>query len=375
MYNFNTSLSTPLLGVGVDFCSSTPRTPEILNSLIAMTNPFEYSYTSATSQNQTIPTVSSSNGGSLSNLFNDTSPVIACKLENSFIQQQYDNNSQSNCSSSSSLESPSTTPLHMASTIASTTPSLQQTRSQLIKAGVKLLIQNKRKNSGSSCDADCKPPPLKIRATSTLSSPTSSSRDFISSIPINSNTSSNSDSSEIVPLTSPKQVASPISVRNFSIKTDSTTSCDEDTDIKPLVNKHNLTPEDEDRRRRRRERNKIAATKCRLKKRECINNLMRESETLEAQNVELKTQLKSLEEEYKYLTDMWQAHQHECKNLSLLGSVTNRNTNNICDGSLDPLSELDAALKDTNNNKHLNDQSQLPSLTPLINCNVSFDFY
>ncbi|XP_070491177.1 activating transcription factor 3-like isoform X2 [Chironomus tepperi] len=370
MYNFNTSLSTPLLGVGVDFCSNTPRTPEILNSLIAMTNPFEYSYTSATSQNQTIPTVSSSNGGSINNLFNDTSPVIACKLENSFIQQQYDNNSQSNCSSSSSLESPSTTPLHMASTFASTTPSLQQTRSQLIKAGVKLLIQNKRKNSGSSCDADCKPPPLKIRATSTLSSPTSSSRDFISSIPINNNTNSNSDSSEIVPLTSPKQVASPISVRNFSIKTDSTTSCDEDTDIKPL-----LTPEDEDRRRRRRERNKIAATKCRLKKRECINNLMRESETLEAQNVELKTQLKSLEEEYKYLTDMWQAHQHECKNLALLGSVTNRNTNNICDGSLDALSELDAALKDTNNNKHLNDQSQLPSLTPLINCNVSFDFY
>lgn len=125
MYNFNTSLSTPLLGVGVDFCSNTPRTPEILNSLIAMTNPFEYSYTSATSQNQSIPTVSSSNGGSLSNLLNDTS-VIACKLENSFIRQQYDNNSQSNCSSSSSLESPSTTPLHMASTVASTTPSLQQ---------------------------------------------------------------------------------------------------------------------------------------------------------------------------------------------------------------------------------------------------------
>lgn len=351
-----------------------------------MTNPFEYSYSSATSQNQqTIPTVSSSSsssllsGGCCNNQQNDLSPVIACKVENSFMQQQYDNNSQSNCSSSSSLESPCTTPLHMASTYTSTTPSLQQTRSQLIKAGVKLLIQNKRKNSGSSCDADCKPPPLKIRATSTLSSPTALSRDFNSSIPVNNNNSSNnnkisnnsnSNSSDIVPsltLKSPKQATSPISVRNFPIKTDSATSCDEEVERKPV-----LTPEDEDRRRRRRERNKIAATKCRLKKRECINNLMRESETLEAQNVELKTQLKSLEEEYKYLTDMWQAHQLECKNVSLLGSTTTREPD---DGCLEALRELDAALKDTNNNKHLNDQSQLPSLTPLINCNVSFDFY
>lgn len=112
MYNFNTSLQTPpLLGVGVDFGSNTPRTPEILNSLIAMTNPFEYSYASMTSQ--AIPSSI------------DVSPVIACKTE-SFLHQ-YDNNSQSNCSSSSSAESPSTTPLHLANTISST-PSLQQVR-------------------------------------------------------------------------------------------------------------------------------------------------------------------------------------------------------------------------------------------------------
>src|SRR5690349_8010766 len=115
MYNFNTSLSTPpLLGVGMDFGSNTPRTPEILNSLIAMTNPFEYSYAS---QASSIPSS------------NDISPVIACKTE-SFLNQQFDHNSQSNCSSTSSLESPSTTPLHMASTISSTTPSLQQVRDE-----------------------------------------------------------------------------------------------------------------------------------------------------------------------------------------------------------------------------------------------------
>jgi activating transcription factor 3 len=106
MYNFNTSLSTPpLLGVGVDFGSNTPRTPEILNSLIAMTNPFEYSsYASVASQ--AIPSSI------------DVSPVI-CKTE-SFLTHD-------NSSSSSSVESPSETPLQMAASISST-PSLQQVR-------------------------------------------------------------------------------------------------------------------------------------------------------------------------------------------------------------------------------------------------------
>lgn len=126
MYNFNqTSLSTPpLLGVGVDFCSSTPRTPEILNSLIAMTNPFEYSYASHTShQNQVIPTSSLS----MSPIF-DSSPGIPCKMESAdSFMHHYDTNSQS-CSSSSSLESPNTTPHHMSSSMTSTTPSLQQVR-------------------------------------------------------------------------------------------------------------------------------------------------------------------------------------------------------------------------------------------------------
>jgi len=346
MYNFNTSLSTPpLLGVGIDFGSSTPRTPEILNSLIAMTNPFEYSYASVTSQASAIPSS------------NDVSPVIACKTE-SFLQQ-FDNNSQSNCSSSSSLESPSTTPLHLAATISST-PSLQQTRSQLIKAGVKLLIQNKRKNSGSSsCDADYRPPPLKIRATS-VSSPVTRN----SAIPCEFSSS----------LTSPKeeQIASPLDLDSFQIKTDDTSSCDDDSETKFSAKKHELTPEDEDRRKRRRERNKIAATKCRLKKRECINNLMRESETLEAQNVDIKAQLKDLREQYQYLTDMWNSHQLECKNPGLIGNG-NQEQNNNSNNSIGNQFIEQETLKDTNNNKHL--QDQLPSLTPLINCNLSFDFY
>lgn len=114
---------------------------------------------------------------------------------------------------------------------------------------------------------------------------------------------------------------------------------------------------------------------------------MRESEVLEQQNVDLKTQLKNMEEELKYLTEMWQAHQLECKNMALLGNNNSvrhhqqqqqqHQNNHHCNtnGNLPIMSELEA-IKDTNNNKHLNNQDlQLPSLTPLINCNVSFDFY
>lgn len=45
MYNLNVS-GPPLLGVDGGVCTQTPRTPEILNSLIAMTNPLEYSFPS-----------------------------------------------------------------------------------------------------------------------------------------------------------------------------------------------------------------------------------------------------------------------------------------------------------------------------------------
>lgn len=75
-----------------------------------------------------------------------------------------------------------------------------------------------------------------------------------------------------------------------------------------------LTAEDEDRRRRRRERNKIAATKCRLKKREKTNNLIKESEQLDSQNVDLKSQVKTLELERRSLLEMLQSHANVCAN-------------------------------------------------------------
>ena len=73
-----------------------------------------------------------------------------------------------------------------------------------------------------------------------------------------------------------------------------------------------MTPEDEERRRRRRERNKIAATKCRLKKREKTVILVQESEVLETQNHDLKSEIQKLETQRRRLVDMLSLHGPTC---------------------------------------------------------------
>ncbi|KAF8795993.1 fos-related antigen 2-like [Argiope bruennichi] len=73
-----------------------------------------------------------------------------------------------------------------------------------------------------------------------------------------------------------------------------------------------LTPEDEDRRRRRRERNKVAATKCRNKKKERTGKLVAESETLEINNNALKSEIHSLEAERNELINLLQGHLPHC---------------------------------------------------------------
>ncbi|GFY62404.1 BZIP domain-containing protein [Trichonephila inaurata madagascariensis] len=73
-----------------------------------------------------------------------------------------------------------------------------------------------------------------------------------------------------------------------------------------------LTAEDEDRRRRRRERNKVAATKCRNKKKERTGKLVAESETLEVNNNALKSEIHSLEAERNELINLLQHHLPHC---------------------------------------------------------------
>lgn len=73
-----------------------------------------------------------------------------------------------------------------------------------------------------------------------------------------------------------------------------------------------LTTEDEERRRRRRERNKVAATKCRNRKKERTGILMQESDALEDQNVNFRSEIQRLEAEKRRLMDVLAMHSPTC---------------------------------------------------------------
>ncbi|KAM7346705.1 activating transcription factor 3 [Cochliomyia hominivorax] len=241
MFNLNIPPSS-LLGVeGSGGLCSKPNTPEILNSLIAMTNPLD---------NYNFPNnINSSNNTNNNNLTATTPASVTVRNFNANTQNTSQDSSHSS-SSSTPLDSPAGT---------NTTPSVQQTCSQLIKAGLKLSIQSKRKLS--TCDS--------------------------------------SSGSE--------QPVSKCSRPNEEFEE----TTDDESDVKATLPK-GLTPEDEDRRRRRRERNKIAATKCRMKKRERTQNLIKEAEQLDTQNVDLKNQVRVLENERRKLLEMLQAHEPAC---------------------------------------------------------------
>jgi hypothetical protein len=111
MYNLNVNVASSAAGssgsnfLGVENSCTTPKTPEILNSLIAMTNPFDgYGM-------RNVPRIASCPPGG-----SDTS--------------------------SSSGGSP------LGSPCCNSPPSVQHTCSQLIKEGLKLTIQTKRRNTG-----------------------------------------------------------------------------------------------------------------------------------------------------------------------------------------------------------------------------------
>ncbi|KAM8719221.1 hypothetical protein ACLKA7_011866 [Drosophila subpalustris] len=234
MFNSNIP-ATALLSLESSGClgAHTPKTPEILNSVIAMTNPLD-----------------SFNFNASNSCSAASTPLVTIRnfCGNPNGQSHSQDSSHSSCSASP-LDSPAGT---------ATTPSVQQTCSQLIKAGLKLSIQSKRKLS--TCDS--------------------------------------SSGSE--------QPNSKCSRRDE----DCEESSDEDSETKSMPK--GLTPEDEDRRRRRRERNKIAATKCRMKKRERTQNLIKESEVLDTQNVELKNQVRTLETDRRRLLEMLQGHSAGC---------------------------------------------------------------
>ncbi|KAM9842444.1 fos-related antigen 2 isoform 2-T2 [Aulostomus maculatus] len=74
-----------------------------------------------------------------------------------------------------------------------------------------------------------------------------------------------------------------------------------------------LTPEEEEKRRVRRERNKLAAAKCRNRRRELTEMLQGETEKLEEEKADLQKEIENLQKEKDKLEFMLVAHNPICK--------------------------------------------------------------
>ncbi|KAG5846592.1 hypothetical protein ANANG_G00116620 [Anguilla anguilla] len=95
-----------------------------------------------------------------------------------------------------------------------------------------------------------------------------------------------------------------------AVMSDCLSSCSERSTEPPV--KKEATPEESERRKRRRERNKIAAAKCRNKKKEKTDGLQKESEKLESINAELKAQIEELKSQKQQLVYMLNLHRPTC---------------------------------------------------------------
>uniref|UniRef100_A0A673GVI0 Proto-oncogene c-Fos-like n=1 Tax=Sinocyclocheilus rhinocerous TaxID=307959 RepID=A0A673GVI0_9TELE len=77
--------------------------------------------------------------------------------------------------------------------------------------------------------------------------------------------------------------------------------------------KDQLSPEEEERKRIRRERNKLAAAKCRNRRRELTNSLQAETDSLEEDKAALQSEIASLLKEKERLELILSAHNPHCK--------------------------------------------------------------
>ncbi|XP_048735544.2 uncharacterized protein LOC125650992 isoform X3 [Ostrea edulis] len=81
-----------------------------------------------------------------------------------------------------------------------------------------------------------------------------------------------------------------------------------------------LTPEEEERRRIKREKNKLAAQKCRSKKRKLGDTLEEETLKLEEKQEKLQEQVQKLREEREHLLDILKIHSQVCPKMARLTS-------------------------------------------------------
>ncbi|XP_061174301.1 uncharacterized protein LOC133183358 isoform X2 [Saccostrea echinata] len=81
-----------------------------------------------------------------------------------------------------------------------------------------------------------------------------------------------------------------------------------------------LTPEEEERRKIKREKNKLAAQKCRNKKRKLADTLEEETLRLEEKQEKLQDQVQRLREEREHLLDLLKIHSQVCPKMAKIGS-------------------------------------------------------
>ncbi|XP_053342398.1 protein c-Fos [Clarias gariepinus] len=77
--------------------------------------------------------------------------------------------------------------------------------------------------------------------------------------------------------------------------------------------KEQLSPEEEERRRLRRERNKLAAAKCRNRRRQLTDSLQAETDSLEEEKAALEAEISGLMKEKEQLELLLMSHKPHCK--------------------------------------------------------------
>ncbi|XP_076313776.1 protein c-Fos-like [Tachypleus tridentatus] len=85
-----------------------------------------------------------------------------------------------------------------------------------------------------------------------------------------------------------------------------------------------VSPEEEERRKIRRERNKLAAARCRKRRLDHTNNLVKETEYLETKRLALQNELQILKSQKEELDFLLTAHKATCKLLTTHRAAENQ---------------------------------------------------
>lgn len=100
-----------------------------------------------------------------------------------------------------------------------------------------------------------------------------------------------------------------------------------------------ISPDDEVRRNQRRERNKIAATKCRLKKKAHVRGLLQELQQMESTRKSLMTQINFLENQQSHIQNILKLHY--CRKEEMMIKTSNQQILSAPSSSSTSLSPLD----------------------------------